>query len=42
MVQDAKKEIFKRKYPKTGGGPQEKLKDTVMLMYYKYENLAFS
>ncbi|XP_026076046.1 uncharacterized protein LOC113054602 [Carassius auratus] len=36
MVQDAKKEIFKRKYPKTGGGPQEKLKDTTEMVMNIY------
>ncbi|XP_051980727.1 uncharacterized protein LOC127642006 [Xyrauchen texanus] len=36
MVQDAKKEIFRRKYPKTGGGPQEKLKDTTEMVMTIY------
>ena len=36
MVQDAKKEIFRRKYPKTGGGPQEKLKDTAEMVMNIY------
>ncbi len=32
MAQKAKKEMFKRKNPKTGGGPQEKLKDTTEMV----------
>ncbi|MGH0178012.1 UNVERIFIED_CONTAM: hypothetical protein FKN15_076376 [Acipenser sinensis] len=32
MVQDAKKEIFKRKHPRTGGGPPSKLKRTTELV----------
>lgn len=32
MVQDSKKEIFKRRNPKTGGGLQGKLKDITDMM----------
>ena len=32
MIQDAKKDMFKRRNPKTGGGPQEKLEDTTEIV----------
>ncbi len=41
MVQDGKKEIFKRKNPKSEGGPQEKLKDTTETVFKIYDGPLF-